>query len=231
MDLGQPPSERRLGDGVRPMPAETREIAGPHCVVNHSIAVAFSSAKTARIEPGSPWDKRWCESFNSKLREEFLDGEIYHSLREAQIMIEGWHCHYYTKHPHLALGHRPPVWKSSSGPLGHPRHFAGHPKCGDQARHAIRLKSDYPIGACQRCPVMPPDINDTVHIAHMRVARRFIYDSNISIYRKLPLNNPHCAAPEPRRLWSAGDREPLTGVTYAGLAARRGAGCSTVRSS
>jgi len=50
-----------------------------------------------------------CESFNSKLRDELLDGEIFYSLREAEIVIESWRCHYNIKRPHSALGYRPPA--------------------------------------------------------------------------------------------------------------------------
>ena len=45
-------------------------------------------AKTAYIEPGSPWEYGYCESFNSKLRDELLDGEIFYTLQEAKVIIE-----------------------------------------------------------------------------------------------------------------------------------------------
>ena len=51
-------------------------------------------AKTAFIEPGSPWENGYCESFNSRFRDELLNGEIFFSLREAQILIEEWRRHY-----------------------------------------------------------------------------------------------------------------------------------------
>ena len=66
-------------------------------------------ANTAYIEPGSPWEKGYSESFNAQFRDEFLNGEIFYSLREAQIMIEKWRKHYNTKRPHSALGYRPPA--------------------------------------------------------------------------------------------------------------------------
>jgi putative transposase len=47
-------------------------------------------AKTAYIEPGSPWENGYCESFNARFRDELLNGEIFYSLREAQILIEQW---------------------------------------------------------------------------------------------------------------------------------------------
>jgi putative transposase len=64
-------------------------------------------AKTAYIVPGSPWENGYCESFNARLRDELLNGEIFYSLKEAQIIIEQWRKHYNTKRPHSALGYRP----------------------------------------------------------------------------------------------------------------------------
>ena len=66
-------------------------------------------AKTAYIEPRSPWENGYCESFNARFRDEFLNGEIFYSLREAQILIEAWRKHFNTKRPHSALGYRPPA--------------------------------------------------------------------------------------------------------------------------
>jgi len=64
---------------------------------------------TLYIEPGSPWENGYCESFNGKLRDECLNGEIFCSLKEAQIVIEKWRVEYNTKRPHSALGYRPPA--------------------------------------------------------------------------------------------------------------------------
>ena len=62
-------------------------------------------AKTAYIEPGSPWEIRYCESFNARFRDELLNREIFYSLREARVIIEEWRKHYNTKKPHSALGY------------------------------------------------------------------------------------------------------------------------------
>ena len=64
---------------------------------------------TLFVEPGSPWENGYCESFNGKQREECLNGEIFYSLKEAQIVIEQWRVEYNTRRPHSALGYRPPV--------------------------------------------------------------------------------------------------------------------------
>ena len=61
------------------------------------------------IEPGSPWENGYCESFNGKLREECLNGEIFYSLKEARIVIEQWRRQYNRVRPHAALGYRPPA--------------------------------------------------------------------------------------------------------------------------
>jgi putative transposase len=65
--------------------------------------------RTLYIERGSPWENGYCESFNGKLRDECLNGEIFYSLKEAQVIIEQWRVEYNTQRPHSALGYRPPV--------------------------------------------------------------------------------------------------------------------------
>lgn len=69
-------------------------------------------AKTAFIAPGSPWENGYCESFNARFRDELLNGEVFYSLREAQILIEKWRRHHNTVRPHSALGYRPPAPES-----------------------------------------------------------------------------------------------------------------------
>jgi transposase InsO family protein len=65
--------------------------------------------KTLYIEPGSPWENGYNESFNGKRRDELLNGEIFHTLKEAKVLIEQWRNHYNTVRPHSALGYRPPA--------------------------------------------------------------------------------------------------------------------------
>jgi len=65
--------------------------------------------KTAYIEPGSPWENGFCESFNGTFRDNLLDGEIFYSLKEAQIIVGEWVKHYNHVRPHSALGYRPPA--------------------------------------------------------------------------------------------------------------------------
>lgn len=61
------------------------------------------------IQPGSPWENGYVESFNGKMRYEFLNGEIFYSLLEAKVLIEKWRKHYNTQRPHSSLGYKPPA--------------------------------------------------------------------------------------------------------------------------
>ena len=79
--------------------------------------LADTGAKTLYIEPGSPWENGYCESFNSKLRDEFLNGELFYSMKELRVLAERWRVHYNTVRPHSSLGYRPPApeaWLTST---------------------------------------------------------------------------------------------------------------------
>jgi len=65
--------------------------------------------RTLFIEPGSPWENGYIESFNGKLRDELLNGEIFDTLLEAQVIIERWRKEYNSERPHSSLGYRPPA--------------------------------------------------------------------------------------------------------------------------
>ena len=64
---------------------------------------------TLFIEPGSPWENGYIESFNGKLRDELLNREIFTTLLEAKILIEEWRRHYNAVRPHSSLGYKPPA--------------------------------------------------------------------------------------------------------------------------
>ncbi len=66
-------------------------------------------SNTLFIEPGSPWENGYNESFNGKFRDELLNGEIFYTLKEAKILIEQWRRHYNTIRPHSSLNYRPPA--------------------------------------------------------------------------------------------------------------------------
>lgn len=67
------------------------------------------AVQTLFIEPGSPWENGYNESFNGKLRDELLDREIFFSLKEAQVLVERWRQEYNRIRPHSSLGYRPPA--------------------------------------------------------------------------------------------------------------------------
>jgi len=64
------------------------------------------------IEPGSPWENGFCESFNSRMRDEFLNGELFGNMYEAQVLIKQWVRYYNTVRPHSSCGRRPPAPQS-----------------------------------------------------------------------------------------------------------------------
>ena len=95
---------------MRGIPAFIRSDNGPEFVARDVRKwIESVGARTAFIEPGSPWENGYCESFNGRFRDELLNGEIFFTLRETQIVIESWRKHYNTKRPHSALGYRPPA--------------------------------------------------------------------------------------------------------------------------
>ena len=95
---------------LRGVPAHIRSDNGPEFVAKQVQRwITAVGAKTAYIEPGSPWENGYVESFNARLRDELLNGEIFYSLREAQVVIESWRRHYNTVRPHASLGFRPPA--------------------------------------------------------------------------------------------------------------------------
>jgi putative transposase len=100
---------------VRGIPEHIRSDNGPEMtakIVRQWLASV--GAKTLYIAPGSPWENGYCESFNGKLRDELLNGEIFYSLKEAKVVIEQWRKHYNTIRPHSSLGYRPPAPQTSS---------------------------------------------------------------------------------------------------------------------
>ena len=95
---------------LRGVPGHVRSDNGPEFIAKAVREwIAAVGAKTAFIEPGSPWENGYCESFNSKLRDELLNGEIFYSLAEAKIIIEAWRRYYNTERPHSSLGYKPPA--------------------------------------------------------------------------------------------------------------------------
>lgn len=95
------------------MPKHIRSDNGPEFTANvlknwlHKLKV-----NTSYIEAGSPWENGYNESFNGRLRDECLNGELFYSLKEAQVIIEDWREHYNHIRPHSSLGYKPPAPKA-----------------------------------------------------------------------------------------------------------------------
>ncbi len=95
---------------MKGVPEHLRSDNGPEFVAKDLRNwLANTGAKTLYIEPGSPWENGYCESFNSKLRDEFLNGEIFYSIKELRVLAERWRVHYNTIRPHSSLGYRSPA--------------------------------------------------------------------------------------------------------------------------
>ena len=91
------------------MPRYIRSDNGPEFIAEAVQGwVAALGAKTAYITPGSSWENGYVESFNARLRDELLNGEMFYTLREAQVVIESWRRHYNRVRPHASLGYRAP---------------------------------------------------------------------------------------------------------------------------
>jgi len=103
---------------TRGCPGHLRSDNGPEfCAKVVREWLAWLDVRALFIEPGSPWENGYSESFNGKLRDELLDREIFYTLREAQVLIERWRQHYNTVRPHSALGYRPPAPETYPWPM------------------------------------------------------------------------------------------------------------------
>ena len=94
----------------RGVPVHIRSDNGPEFIA-HALREWLNrlSVKPLFIEPGSPWENGYVESFNGKMRDELLNREIFYTLPEAQILIERWRNEYNHFRPHSSLGYRPPA--------------------------------------------------------------------------------------------------------------------------
>jgi len=107
---------------TRGVPGHIRSDNGPEFTAKAVRSwLAKVGVKTLFIEPGSPWENGYVESFNGKLRDELLNGEIFYTLREARVVIERWRDGYNRVRPHSSLGYRPPAPESiAAGPPSTP---------------------------------------------------------------------------------------------------------------
>jgi putative transposase len=98
----------------RGVPKYLRSDNGPEFTANKVRDwLKHVEVQTLFIAPGSPWENGYIESFNGKLRDELLDRELFDTLLEAKVLIEGWREHYNTVRPHSRLGYRPPAPEAS----------------------------------------------------------------------------------------------------------------------
>lgn len=108
----------------RGLPAHIRSDNGPEFIA-HAVRKWMERAKvkTLYIEPGSPWENGYSETFNGKLRDELLNVELFTSLLEAKVLAEDWRAHYNHERPHGAIGYRTPEeyrrsLEAAAGPVG-----------------------------------------------------------------------------------------------------------------
>lgn len=95
---------------LRGIPDHVRSNNGPEFIADAVRDwITAVGSNTAFITPGSPWENGFIESFNARLRDELLNGEIFYTLKEARIVIENWQRHYNTIRPHASLGYRAPA--------------------------------------------------------------------------------------------------------------------------
>ena len=120
---------------LRGIPGYIRSDNGPEFVAGAVRRWVAARPRTAFIEPGSPWENGYIESFNARLRDELLNGEIFYTLKEARVLIESWRRHYNAIRPHSSLGYRPPApetiimpsWPPGSATLRRPPSLAEKP--------------------------------------------------------------------------------------------------------
>jgi transposase InsO family protein len=101
-----------LGEAVarHGAPEHIRSDNGPEFIAREVRgAIDALGVSTLYVEPGSPWQNGYAESFGSKLRDELLNAELFDSLAEAQVVSRDWQSNYNTRRPHSALGYQTPV--------------------------------------------------------------------------------------------------------------------------
>ena len=109
------------------IPEHIRSDNGPEFVAKAVREwLADLGVTTLFIEPGSPWENGYIESFNGKLRDELLNGEIFYTLKEAQILIEHWRREYNHIRPHSSLGGRSPAPETIAWPAFSLKDYGPH---------------------------------------------------------------------------------------------------------
>ena len=100
---------------IRGVPGHTRSDNGPEFIAQAIRQfLAAADVKTLYIEPGSPWQNGYAESFHSKLSDELLDAELFADLAEAKALAASWKNDYNHRRPHSSLGYRTPAEYAAS---------------------------------------------------------------------------------------------------------------------
>jgi putative transposase len=138
---------------LKGVPEHLRSDNGPEFVAKDLRKwLANTGAQTLYIEPGSPWENGYCESFNSKLRDEFLNGEIFYSMKELRVLAERWRVHYNTVRPHSSLGYRSPAPEAWQTEIN-----TGHGEVETATRfpllHTPDLRRDYQLARCAKLTI------------------------------------------------------------------------------
>jgi putative transposase len=95
---------------VRGVPEHIRSDNGPEFIAEAVKSwLARRGSKTLYIEPGSPWENAYSETFNSRLRDELLDREVFETLKEAKVILEDHRLDYNHRRPHSSLGYQTPA--------------------------------------------------------------------------------------------------------------------------
>jgi putative transposase len=146
---------------LRGVPEHIRSDNGPEFVAKAVRDwIGAVGVKTAYIERGSPWENGFIESFNARLRDELLDGEIFYSLAEARIVIESWRRHYNTERPHGSLGYKPPAPEvfipAFAARAGSATPTSAAARASREANHQLTFALDQSLGADQSARLTLP---------------------------------------------------------------------------
>jgi transposase InsO family protein len=125
---------------VRGAPKHIRSDNGPEFIARALRDwLEVSGVGTLYIEPGSPWENGFNESFNSKFRDELLNGELFTSLKEAKVVTEDYRLEYNHRRPHSSLGYQTPAAFAAQG---------GGAKRRDARWGRLRYAPPAPTGGC-----------------------------------------------------------------------------------
>jgi hypothetical protein len=130
---------------LRGVPGHVRSDNGPEFIGRPGLD--HGCGRQDRLHrSSSPWENGYIESFNSKLRDGLLNGEIFYTLKEAKIVIEAWRKHYNTIRPHSSLGCIPPAPEVVLGRLRKPHQLRPPPQLSRSGRHCTNLQPGPPNG-------------------------------------------------------------------------------------